>query len=167
MNDGPDILNAALAEALDRRQCVSAWLGHGTALFLGLGTAVLADRDEDGRRTRPPYEVQTNLADWTVGWQGGPVVNDNDRPRAETAAQSLVGRPVAGWNLSDDATLSVRFHGGLVLTVAPMNDGESADKTAWWVCLPGGRIVAVACDGRVVAADSRRATCDWFERPGG
>src|SRR5262249_1519953 len=132
MTQDSDALSAALTEALDRHQCASAWLGHGTALFLGLGTAVLADRDEGGRRSQPPYEVQTNLADWSVEWQGGPVVNDNERPRAEAAARALLGRSVTGWHLADDMTLRVHFYGGLILTVAPITDGESADKAAWW-----------------------------------
>jgi hypothetical protein len=109
--------------------------------------------------------VQTNLAEWSVEWPDGPVINDNDGPRAETAARALVGRTVSGWHLAEGNTLRVRFYGGAVLTVAPMTVGESADKAAWWVCLPGGRTVAVACNGRVVATDSRRETCDWFDRP--
>jgi hypothetical protein len=165
MSGDSDILSAALAEALDGHQCVSAWLGHHTVLFLGLGTAVLADRGEDGRRSSPPYEVQTNLAEWSVEWADGPVIHDHDRPRAEAAARALVGRSVSGWHLCDENTLRVRFFAGPILTIVPMADGQSADKAAWWVCLPGGRTVAVACNGRVVAADSRRAICDWFDRP--
>jgi hypothetical protein len=165
MNNGQDILAAALTEALDRRQCASAWVGHRSVLFLGLGTAVLADRGADGRRATPPYELQTNFTDWSIELPEGPLIADNDRDRSEAAARALVGRPVADWHVFGEQTLRVRFHGGPVLTVVPLSDADSADKAAWWLCLPGGRIVGVACDGRVVAADSRRQTCDWFKRP--
>jgi hypothetical protein len=108
--------------------------------------------------------LQTNLAEWSVESPEGPVIADNDRLRSAVAARALVGRPVTDWQLYDEHSLRVHFYGGSVITVTPMADTASADKTAWWVCLPGGRVVAVSCDGRVVAADSRRSTCDWFQR---
>jgi hypothetical protein len=166
MDRGPDIVAAALAEGLSRNQCVSAWLGPGNVLFLGLGTAVIAERDPDGRRSTPPYELQTNFADWTIELPGGPTIAADDRDRSRAAARALIGRPVLEWQVGDGHALQIHFHGGLLLNVAPTVGPELAGKAAWWLCLPGGRTVAVACDGRVIATDSRRLNCDWFKRPG-
>src|SRR5262245_4833353 len=140
MSEGPDILSAALTEALDRRLCVSAWVGHPSVLFLGLGTGVIAERHADGTRPRPPFELQTNFAEWSVQSPQGPVITDADRAEAEIAARALIGRPVMSWQLAEDHTLRVQFYGGAILTVAPMSEASSPDKAAWWVCLPGGRV---------------------------
>src|SRR5437773_10472133 len=92
MDRGPDLVAAALAEALSRNQCVSAWLGPGNVLFLGLGTAIIAERDPDGRRSTPPYELQTNFADWTIECPGGPTIPAADPDRSEEAAPALTRR---------------------------------------------------------------------------
>jgi hypothetical protein len=166
MQDGLKVLSAALAEALDLRKCVSAWLGQGNVLFLGTGITVLAERDADGRRLTPPYELQSNHAEWTIESATRKVVVHQDHEDAEAAARALVGRPVIGWKLAGRHALRIKFHGGPLLTIRPMTDAALTGQSAWWVCLPGGRTVTVTCDARVVATDSRRDTCDWLKRAG-
>src|SRR4029077_4969873 len=55
-------MSAAFAE----RRCVSAWLGHGHGRFLGFGDVVIADRSADGSCPEPPFELETNFAEWWI-----------------------------------------------------------------------------------------------------
>jgi hypothetical protein len=66
MDYTPELLANAIAETLSGCRCVSAWLGYGNALFLGFGSEMIAPRNSQGRRTKPPYELQTSMAGWRV-----------------------------------------------------------------------------------------------------
>lgn len=152
---------ARLHEAFDGQRCVSAWLGYGNVLFLGLGEDVLPQRETAGRRVGPPFELETNFADWLVE---GPVTNvtaDSDRPELEAAAESLVGEQVVGWDLLDGNVLRLNFTGAKVLTVVPWNVADGLSD-AWCVKSPDGRILAVATDGRAVVVDAAIPIRDWF-----
>jgi hypothetical protein len=87
-----DPVVARLEEALRGSRCVSAWLGYGEVLFAGFGSEVLPEREPDGRRTRPPYKLHTNFADWWIE-ENGRAAHDETRASAERAAKGLVGRP--------------------------------------------------------------------------
>ncbi len=63
MNESHTFPVSRLSEAFTDHRCVTAWLGYGNVLFLGFGDSVLPERDQYGRRTRPPYELETNYAD--------------------------------------------------------------------------------------------------------
>src|SRR4051812_21468797 len=99
------MLADALGEALSGRRCVSAWLGYGKVLFLGLGDAPSALCGPDGLRARPPYELETNFADWSVQLPGSSADADSTKEQAERAVGELIGRPVAGWQLGADNTV--------------------------------------------------------------
>ena len=151
MGHGPELLDEALAAALSGHRCVSAWLGYGNALFLGFGSEVVSPRNPDGRRTVPPYELQTSMA----------ADSDDERESAERAVEALVGRVVVRWQLKDHHGLEVEFAGGWLLEVIPPSeiDPDWSDLDEWWFCLPGSRFVGVGSDGRVVAG--------WSDRPKG
>ncbi len=151
MLHGFDLLEATVAEALSGRRCVSGWIGYGNALFLGFGADQLPERDDDGRRSKPPYELQTETAGWRV--EGAAIADaESDREMAERAIRALVGRPVIHWRLIDRRALVVAFAGGWQLDVLPPAevDPESGGGHEWWLCLPGSCYVGVGSGGRVV-----------------
>jgi hypothetical protein len=158
--DGPvmldtNLLSNAVAEALSEHGCVSAWLGIGNALFLGFGTEPIAPRDAEGRRTVPPYELQTDMASWRL--VGGASVSSNaERGPAERAVEGLVGRPVVDWRLRGGRGLEVEFVDGWILEVVPPGepDPDWPDSEEWWFNLPGSRFVGVGSGGRVVAGST-------------
>jgi hypothetical protein len=161
MNGSHRISVARLREAFNGHRCVSAWLGYGDALFLGLGQDVITERGGDGRRVRPPFELKTNFADWLVE---GPMTAgsaDSDRAALEAAAESLVDEQVASWELLERQRLRLTFTGAKVLTIVPWDvvDGLS---DAWCMKAPDGRILAVATDGRAVVVDAALPIRDWF-----
>src|SRR5689334_11820091 len=140
---------ARLDEAFDGRRCVSAWLGYGEVLFLGLGEDVLPECSEDEWRMRSPFELETNFADWYVDGPMSTVSTDSNRSQLEAAAKSLVGEKVASWELTERKGLRVTFTAAKTLTVVPWDVAEGLSD-AWCMKSPDGRILAVATDGRVV-----------------
>lgn len=155
---------ARLDEALSERLCVSAWLGYGDCLFLGLGEDVLPERGDDGWHSKAPFELETNFADWFVE---GPMTArsapaSTDRAELEVAAKSLVGERVLSWELLDRNGLRVRFTGAKALSIAPWG-AEDRVSWAWCVESPDGRILAVATDGRSVVVDAALPIRDWFD----
>jgi hypothetical protein len=147
-----EVLDEAVAEALSGRRCVSAWLGYGNVLFLGFGAAVVPPRNAEGRRTEPPYELQTETAGWRVRDLDA-ACSDDERAPAERAIGKLIGRPVAHWQLSDRRSLRVDFAGGAILEVIPPSE-DSPDSDEWWFFLPESRLVGVGGGGEVVSGRS-------------
>ncbi|HBI46682.1 MAG TPA: hypothetical protein DDY78_28085 [Planctomycetales bacterium] len=152
-----ELLANAIAEALSGRQCVSAWLGYGNALFLGFGSETIAPRNSQGRRTKPPYELQTSMAGWRVSGDEA-ASSEDERNLAERSVAGLIGRPVASWRLTTRFDLEVEFAGGGTLEVVPPSevDPEWSDLDNWWFCLPGDCFIGVGSGGRVVAGRTDR-----------
>jgi hypothetical protein len=165
MTVGLDVAAQALTEALSGRTCSSAWLGYGDVLFLGFGNVSFAEVPPRIHGT-PEYKVQTNFADWTMETVGPPgAVLEPEQ--AKQAVHSLVGKSVTGWRLIDGHGFQIEFDVALRLRVVPWTDADSTDTDAWCVGLPGNRVVAVSCDGRVASVDSREPIRDWFRRDRG
>lgn len=158
MADAVESLEAAVGQALSGHRCVSGWLGYGNTLFLGFGSKELPERDASGRRSTPPYELQTSMASWHVECAMS-ADSDNKRWTAEQAIQALIGRSVAAWRLTDYRGLVVEFDAGTWLEVAVPSevDPESSDLDQWWFCLPGSRYLGIGSNGRVVEG--------WTNRP--
>ena len=161
-----DVASEALSEALSGRTCSYAWLGHGNPLFLGFGKvsqeSITLSRATFNHRVAE-YQVNTNFADWsheTVGTAASMIQMDMDQ--AEQAVKALEGKQVLRWQLIEGHGLQIEFEGGLRLRVVPWTDSDCADSDAWCVSLPGNRVVAMSCDGRVAAVDSRLPIRDWF-----
>jgi hypothetical protein len=140
---------ARVDAALAGRLCVSAWLGYGDVLFLGFGDQPLPERGADGRRPMPPFELQTNFADWSVSGPEGTTLAISGRGELEAAVKSLLGLRVVGWELLAGHGLRVAFAGGSALTVAPWPASEGASD-AWSLDSRDGRVVAVATGGQIV-----------------
>lgn len=151
MVQSSELLEAAVTEAMTGHRCVSGWLGYGSALFLGFGSEQLPDRDARGRRSEPPYELQTSMADWRVEGAASAAA-ESEQETAERAVRALVGRPVLDWRLIDGRGLVVEFADDLRLEILPRMevDPERSDLDEWWFCLPGSRYVGVGGGGRVV-----------------
>jgi len=154
-----------IREALEGRRCVSAWLGHGDVLFLGIGDEVLPAPLPGEPRPRPPIELETNYAAWSVE---GPVTgtwmdseSEAESTQLRAAAESLVGERVIGLELLDRLALRVKFSGNKVLTVQPwpVSDGVS---DAWLLRSRDKHILAVSNDGRMVVVDEELPIRDWF-----
>ncbi|MCE9546242.1 MAG: hypothetical protein K8T25_12070 [Planctomycetia bacterium] len=132
-------------------------------MFLGFGDAVLPERDEEGRHTKPPFQLTTNFADWFVegAMAPGSVFTSTESPVLEAAADSLIGKRVESWNLLERNGLCVQFTGGKALSVTPWTPEEELTD-AWCISSPDGRILAVATDGRSVVVDDAMPIRDWF-----
>jgi len=161
-----DVASEALSEALSGRTCSDAWLGYGNPLFLGFGK-VSQVRITLRRGTFDDlvaeYQLNTNFADWsleTVRTAASMIQMDMDQ--AEQAVKALEGKQVLRWQLIEGHGLQIEFEGGRRLRVVPWTDSDCADSDAWCVSLPGNRVVAVSCDGRVAAVDSWVPIRDWF-----
>lgn len=151
---------ARLEEALAGRRCVSAWLGYGEVLFLGLGGEILPSRDQDGKRSKPPVELQTSASDWSIE---PPLVSSSsaERPDLEAAASRLVGQSVVEWQMLEANGLRIIFANERVLSVRPWS-AEKEVSDAWNLESPDGRVLAVSTDGRAVVVDSSQPIRDWF-----
>jgi hypothetical protein len=151
-----------LRAAFDSRRCVTAWLGYGEVLFLGFGDAVLPEFDESQHRTEPPYELETHFADWSIQSGGQERSRDSERAQCESAASSLVGQEVAGWELFDRLGLKIRF-GGSLLTIRPSRESDSVpSEDAWCLRAPDCRILAVSNDDRFSVVDADFPINHWF-----
>ena len=126
----PEMLANAAAEALSGHRCVSGWLGYGNALFLGFGSQPIPARRIDGRRSSPPYELQTSIAIWRV--IGNIVAScEDERGLAEEAIQALIGLSVAGWQLSDNSGLEIEFVDRWRLDIAPPAEIDPEGTSTW------------------------------------
>jgi hypothetical protein len=144
------LLTDGLAEALSGHRCVSAWLGYGEPLFMGFASELLPDRGFD-RQPEPPYELQTNFADWHLtAPDGGPA-----------AINDALGWFVSGWQLPAPGHLTIQFAGGARLRVVPWSE----NREAWSLVLPGRRFVEVCCDGRVRAGRTDEPIRPWPKVP--
>ena len=141
-------LLGTIEEAISGHRCVTAWLGYGNALFLGFGPDVLPFRAPDGRRSKPPFELQTSLAGWRI--DGEICASADDEPAvAELAVGELIGKPVVRWELQDERYLKIEFESDSQLQLLPPKEVD-LDLEEWWFCLPGSRYVGVGSDGRIV-----------------
>ena len=52
MNSSHIIPIARLCGAFEGRRCVSAWLGYGDVLYLGLGHDLITGRNSEGRHSQ-------------------------------------------------------------------------------------------------------------------
>jgi hypothetical protein len=155
-------LAEALVEAVSGHRCVSGWLGRGNALFLGFGDSPLPPFAADGYRVKPPYQLETNFADWCVRREGRETGSAEDRTIAERAIQGLIGHAVKGWELGDDFGLRIDFGDGSQLQLTPWRDEDRRGTDAWLVCLPEGWIVAVSCGGQAVRVPRSLPIREWF-----
>lgn len=152
---------ARLRDAFASRRCVSAWLGYGDVLFLGLNESALPQPGEGGQRIRPPFQVTTNFAEWLVEGPMSAGTADSDRAKLKAAAESLIGEQVVSWELVERIGLRLAFTGGKALTVVPWSKADRVSD-AWCVESPDGRVLAVATDGRAVVVDATLPIRDWF-----
>jgi hypothetical protein len=161
----PTDSTARLNDAFNGRRCVSAWLGHGDVLFLGFGESVLPVRDSEGVRSEPQFELQTNLAAWSVTGPDISVSSDpeeTDRQSLEAAAESLIGEQVVSWALRANNFLSLAFTGGKMLHVIPWELAFRLSD-AWSVSsVNDGLVFAVATDGSNVVVSALMPVRDWF-----
>jgi hypothetical protein len=149
-------LTAELETGIRGRRCVQAWLGYGEVLFLGFGEEVIPAPPPGERHQHPPYELQTEFADWRVE-EGSKVrgTGDDEREHALAACQLLVGRHATDWHLDASTfALTVRFEGDFSLVVVPLTDEDVQDDNAWMFVNPAREYLCVICGGGLYAAPS-------------
>jgi len=131
-------VEAALDGAISGRVCVQAWLGVAHVLFLGFGEDVLPPTPPGGHHPVPMYELQIDMADWWVESQTGVLgASTDDRPKAEAAAVSLVGRRATRWQFIEPfPALEISFEPGLRVKMAPYTDSDTSHKEAWVLRIP-------------------------------
>lgn len=144
-----------LDHAVSDKQCVQVWLGHGDALFLGLGGQMMAPPEPTLTRTRrlylkhlqPPYEFQTYLSDWCLKFGSSIVGSSYDDPDAITSVQALLGLRAVGWEFVHPGWgLNIIFEGNVVLSIIPYKDHEPAGN-AWGLRTPDGTHLVVKQGG--------------------
>ena len=150
-----DRLILAISVALQGKICVSGWLGYGNALFLGFGSDVLPARSEDGRRSKPPYELQTSLAIWEIKSSTN-ADTESERAIASAAVQELIGLPVVAFTILNNLELLIEFRGSSSLRLRHTRGGDSTeiDLDLWWICVPGSRFIGVGYDGEIVVGST-------------
>jgi hypothetical protein len=149
-------LMGKLETGIRDRRCVQTWLGYGEVLFIGFGEDVIPEPSPGERHQHPPYELQTEFADWRVE-EGSKVrgTGDDERDHAQAACELLVGRHATDW-LLDVSTfaLTVRFEGDFSLVVVPLTDEDVVDDNAWMFVNPAGEYLCVICGGGLYVAPS-------------
>lgn len=152
-----DVLNRALTTALTGHRCVSGWLGYGRVLFLGFGPSVIPPINSDGRHSKPPYELTTDLAGWRIRGGFG-ADSDDTHDKATAAVSALIGRPVCNWHVKDSRSLHVEFDDGWSIDVVPPSniDPDDRDLSEWYFFLPGHRYVGIGAGGGAVAGRTDR-----------
>lgn len=126
-------VTATMDIAILGKLCVQVWLGIGNVLFIGFGEVVLPPPLPSELHKKPPYELQTDFANWWVESSGRIIgSNTNEREVAESAATLLVGHRVADWCFENGTVaLAISFSDGLKLRMAPFDDCDIAEHDAW------------------------------------
>jgi len=153
-----ELLESAVTEALSGKLCISGWLGYGNVLFLGFGPELLPADQYLKNDFMPPYELQTNLAEWKLEIDAVMRADINSVNQvAEQAIHTLLGHMVQSWKLFDDGRLWIEFHEGCQLTITPFSeiDAEDNDSEFWWFCMPNSKYVGLAVTGQVVQGTTR------------
>jgi hypothetical protein len=162
MSESPAFPVARIRDAFEGNRCVTAWLGYGSVLFLDFGETVLRERDEAGRRTLPPFELEINFANWHVEAPKQASTLHSDRDQLEAAARSLIGERVVSWELPQNTRLRIHFTGNKQLAIDGWDVGEGL-AAVWSLEAPDGHILAAATDGRLAIVDSSLPILDWFD----
>ena len=145
-----------LDSAIVGRLCVQAWLGHGDAMFLGLGGEVSPPPTPCSsptgisylRHHQPDYELQTYSSDWIL--RDGDTIRASsfDDPKAREGCTSLLGLKALAWHfLHPSWGISVTFDSGILFEVLPYKDGRDADSDAWGLRGPGGLYSIIRLNG--------------------
>ncbi|MHB9038433.1 MAG: hypothetical protein ACYC64_17415 [Armatimonadota bacterium] len=152
-----DEMRTQLDTAIVGVLCVQTWLGYAQVLFVGFGDEVLPYVPPGGRHTQPPYELQTEHADWQIEDDSGVIgTADDEYTKAEAAAQRLVGRRANRWQfIGASYALEIEFDGGLKLKIVPMADTEASvfHKNAWNLRMPDDYYRHTRWDGTMYALD--------------
>ena len=147
-----DELEEAIHECLDGKLCVQAWLGYGSAIFIGFGDQVIPGPAPNDKHPRPLYELQTLFAKWQVEGPAGVMATwEDESDEVITAAiEALVGRRVISWQREhEQQALTIKFEAGLSLCLAPYLYEEDPESGAWWFVL--------AEDDKVIGVNSDKS----------
>ena len=142
-----DELRAVVGECLDGHICVQAWVGYAGVIFVGFGTDVIPASEQEESHPMPPYELQTNWADWQVESSAKVLGTADDEDEVMVkAVQALVGYSVLSWNYHEELqVITIEFDDNLSLKVKPFYNDERPNAESWWfVILETNRVVGVA-----------------------
>lgn len=139
-------------------RCVRYWLGHANVIFIGIGQEVIARpiRLEGPRgkplflhAARPPIEIQSRYADWSISVAGVRVGNSvGSLDETESAAARLYGKKVAAWSFIDPGHgLCIKFQDDLEIAITPYEPGSR--DYVWSLEYPMGMIYYVRSSGQV------------------
>jgi hypothetical protein len=162
-----DTLKQELDAGIRNRLCVQAWLGHGEVLFLGFGDEVIPPISPGQRHPTPPYELQTEFADWKVE-ERGEVRGTGDDPREQAvdACEALVGHRAIDWHLDDTRFhLTIRFDSDLCLEVLPLVDEDVLGHSAWMLLTPAHEYFHVRCGGDLIVLHENEPDLAVLGRP--
>lgn len=148
-------LRQQLRNAVTGTVCAQVWLGYGATLFLGLGRSTVVDTPHGWRHGMPPYEIQTECADWTLVEDGAEIARSADeRSAAEMALRCLVGLPVTGCDLGAGCgRIAIHFSERLTVEIAAWSrlecESPAGDIDAWRLRTPTGEHVHIWCSGKI------------------
>lgn len=148
-------LQRRLAEVLNHRYCVQAWLGYGNPLFLGFGEDVLPPIQRG--RNAPPlrkqrqakYRFKSLMSDWWLDNENGNIGwSEDDESTSDAAIAQIVGRRVIGWRIIEEIVgININFEGGLTLRIKPYPESEFPD--AWGVRTPDRYLCIMRRDRKI------------------
>lgn len=151
-----EAFSALLDNAIIGQLCVQIWLGHGDALFLGLGKEVsppptprLSPAGRSYlRHYQPAYEIQTYSSDWTLRDGATILATSFDDPKAKVTSTRLVGSKATEWRfLHPSWGLSVAFSDGWLLEILPYKNYVDSNSDAWGLRGPDGFYSIVRLSG--------------------
>lgn len=138
-----DVLNARLIGS----RCVQAWLGYGSALFLGFGDTVLDRQNGVRGHPIPPLELSTNYADWRI-IRSAEVFDSNHiaRTEAESIFVDLLGRDVTAVAVNDQTwSITIVLAPSVEVIANAWEEPLEPDVDAWAVRLPDGNRIILNC----------------------
>lgn len=135
MSDRSNGFEAAVNVLLGTPTCTQCWLGYADVLFVGFGDFLPPKevREHPWKHIPTQYELQTNLCDWEINFQGKQIGSSYDDPKAPFAAHLLIGRRLQSWKLLGSAKALFQFDDNTTLMLMPYEEEEFKQRDAWGV----------------------------------
>ena len=124
------------------------------AELLRLDFARQQESDSHGSSEHEPasFRLETNAANWSIEGTNSVSSGIDALPELETVLESILGKTVESFELSDLGTLTLRVSESHVLRIEPWQI-EFVQPIVWSLKLPTGKIHAVLNQGRFLVTD--------------
>lgn len=134
-------------------RCVQAWTGHGNSLFAGFGQTLITAKVTGFRGTpshiKPPFELQTNLADWALTDISGSRFTSDFASVSEIISPCMIGRTVSHLDVNAvTLELTVVLDSIVTISIMPYSDKSHKGRYAWLYAEPENNVTLALIGGR-------------------